>query len=104
MKIVKTAEGGKIAGISFTITGNGVNETVQTNSAGEIQIGNLAPGSYTVSEQSFDEYKLQGSYHSLIPTTAKAWGLNVEGCTAKEPQRILDALSQGKLVVFKGAM
>lgn len=43
--------------------------------------------------------KGQGSYHSLIPNAAKAWGLPVEGCTAAEPQRILDALSQGKLVV-----
>ena len=43
--------------------------------------------------------KGQGSYHSLIPNAAKAWGLNVEGCKASEPQRILDALSQGKLVV-----
>ena len=40
-----------------------------------------------------------GSYHALIPSAAKAWGLNVEGCTAAEPQRILDALSDGKLVV-----
>jgi hypothetical protein len=40
-----------------------------------------------------------GSYHSLIPGAAKAWGLAVEGCTASEPQRILDALSEGKLVV-----
>ena len=40
-----------------------------------------------------------GSYHSLIPSAARAWGLNVEGCTASEPQRILDALSNGKLVV-----
>ncbi len=40
-----------------------------------------------------------GSYHSLIPNTAKAWGLPVEGCTASEPQRIVDALSSGKLVV-----
>ncbi len=43
--------------------------------------------------------KGQGSYHSLIPNAAKAWGLNVEGCKASEPQRILDALSSGKLVV-----
>ena len=43
--------------------------------------------------------KGQGSYHSLIPNAAKAWGLNVEGCRANEPQRILDALSSGKLVV-----
>lgn len=40
-----------------------------------------------------------GSYHSLIPGAAQAWGLPVEGCTASEPQRIVDALSQGKLVV-----
>ena len=43
--------------------------------------------------------KGQGSYHSLIPNAAKAWGLPVEGCTAAEPQRILDALAAGKLVV-----
>ena len=43
--------------------------------------------------------KGQGSYHSLIPNAAKAWGLNVEGCKASEPQRIVDALSSGKLVV-----
>lgn len=40
-----------------------------------------------------------GSYHALIPNAAKAWGLPVEGCTASEPQRIIDALSSGKLVV-----
>lgn len=40
-----------------------------------------------------------GSYHSLIPGAAAAWGLPVAGCTASEPQRLVDALSQGKLVV-----
>ena len=40
-----------------------------------------------------------GSYHTLIPGAAQAWGLSVEGCTASEPQRILDALADGKLVV-----
>lgn len=40
-----------------------------------------------------------GSYHALIPAAAKAWGLPVEGCTASEPQRIVDALGAGKLVV-----
>ncbi|KUO73785.1 MAG: murein hydrolase [Desulfosporosinus sp. BRH_c37] len=40
-----------------------------------------------------------GSYHSLIPGAAKAFGLQVEGCLAKEPQKIVDALSSGKLVV-----
>ena len=40
-----------------------------------------------------------GSYHSLIPAAAKEWGLNVEGCSASEGQKIVDALSNGKLVV-----
>lgn len=40
-----------------------------------------------------------GSYHTLIPGAAEAWGLGVEGCTSNEPQRIVDALAEGKLVV-----
>ena len=40
-----------------------------------------------------------GSYHSLIPGAAKAWGLPVQGCGKTDGQRIVDALSQGKLVV-----
>lgn len=40
-----------------------------------------------------------GSYHALIPAAAKEWGLNVEGCSALEGQKIVDALSNGKLVV-----
>lgn len=43
--------------------------------------------------------KGSGSYHALIPAAAKAWGLSVSGCTTSEPQRILDALAEGKLVV-----
>ncbi len=40
-----------------------------------------------------------GSYRSLIPGAAQAWSLSVDGCTASEPQRIIDALAEGKLVV-----
>ena len=58
-KIVKTSEDGKIEGISFTITGNGVNKTVTTGAGGVIQIDNLAPGVYTVTEQSYDKYEPQ---------------------------------------------
>lgn len=58
-KIVKTSEDGKVAGISFTITGNGVNKTVQTGAGGVIQIDNLTPGVYTVAEQSDDKYEPQ---------------------------------------------
>lgn len=42
---------------------------------------------------------VETSYHSLIPGAAEAWGLSVEGCTATEPQRIVDAQADGKLVV-----
>ena len=58
-KIAKTSEDGKVEGISFTITGNGVNKTVTTGAGGIIQIDNLAPGVYTVTEQSYDKYEPQ---------------------------------------------
>lgn len=43
--------------------------------------------------------KGSGSYHALIPAAAESWGLSVAGCPVSEPQRILDALAKGKLVV-----
>ena len=58
-KIVKTSEDGKVADISFTLTGNGVNKTVKTNASGEIQIDNLKPGQYVVTEQNYDKYEPQ---------------------------------------------
>lgn len=58
-KIVKTSEDGKVEGISFTITGNGVNKAVKTGAGGTIQIDNLTPGVYTVTEQNYDKYEPQ---------------------------------------------
>lgn len=58
-KIVKTSEDGKIADITFTVTGNGVNKTVKTNASGEIQINDLRPGQYVVTEQNYDKYEPQ---------------------------------------------
>ena len=58
-KIVKTSEDGKVEGISFTITGNGVNKTIQTGAGGTIQIDNLTPGVYTVTEQNYNKYEPQ---------------------------------------------
>lgn len=40
-----------------------------------------------------------GSYHTLIPAGVKKFGLKVEGCTANEPKKIVDALTQGKLII-----
>jgi len=41
----------------------------------------------------------QGSYHSLIPRAASAFGLNVEGNVQETPQKIINALAEGKLVI-----
>ena len=40
-----------------------------------------------------------GSYHSLIPNGAKHYGLTVEGAKKTEGQKVVDALSAGKLVI-----
>lgn len=58
-KIVKTSEDDIVEGITFTITGKGVYKIVQTGKNGEIQIDNLTPGVYTVTEQSYDRYEPQ---------------------------------------------
>ncbi|MCI6971027.1 MAG: Cys-Gln thioester bond-forming surface protein [Eubacterium sp.] len=60
-KIVKTSEDGKVDNLTFTVTGNGINQTVKTNSKGEIQIDNLMPGVYTVTEMDYDKYEPQES-------------------------------------------
>ena len=59
VKIVKTSEDGEVSGISFTVSGNGTEQTVTTNADGEMQLDDLRPGAYTVTEQSSDRYEPQ---------------------------------------------
>lgn len=54
-KIIKTSEDGKVAGIKFRITGNGVDEVVTTTSNGTIS-KSLLPGTYTVTELEEERY------------------------------------------------
>ena len=57
MKLVKTSEDGVVAGINFTVTGaNGFSKTVTTNENGEIDISDLVPGTYTITEENIDRY------------------------------------------------
>lgn len=57
MKLVKTSEDGVVAGINFTVTGaKGFSKTVTTNANGEIDISDLAPGTYTITEENIDRY------------------------------------------------
>ena len=59
VKIIKTSEDGDVSGISFTVSGNGTEQTVMTNADGEMQLDDLRPGAYTVTEQSSDRYEPQ---------------------------------------------
>lgn len=59
VKIIKTSEDGEVSGISFTVSGNGTEQTVTTNADGEMQLDDLRPGAYTVTEQSGDRYEPQ---------------------------------------------
>ncbi len=55
-KIVKVSEDGKVDGITFRIQGDGIDKTVKTASGGVIQVDNLRPGVYTVTEAEYDKY------------------------------------------------
>lgn len=66
LKLKKTSEDGKVSGVPFRITGNGVDKTVTTNSAGEIQLGELRSGIYTITEQVSVPYEPQESQRVTI--------------------------------------
>ena len=55
-KIAKVSEDGKVDGITFRIQGNGIDKTVKTVNGGVIQVDNLKPGVYTVTETEYDKY------------------------------------------------
>lgn len=59
LKIIKESEDGRVDGIRFRVVGNGIDETVTTKNGGQIQIDNLTPGTYEVSELSEDIYEPQ---------------------------------------------
>ena len=90
-QIVKTSEDGKVDGINFTISGNGVNQTVTTANGGKFQIDNLMPGVYTVTEQSIDKYVPQEVHRVTV----------VAGQTAKV--NFNNVLKRGTLKVIKSS-
>lgn len=56
MQITKTSEDGAVSGISFRITGTGVDRTVRTDESGKALVENLPSGRYTVAEQTSEVY------------------------------------------------
>ena len=59
LKIVKESEDGIVDGLSFRVQGDGIDQTVTTKNGGRIQLDNLRPGVFTVTEQSYDKYEPQ---------------------------------------------
>ena len=90
-QIVKTSEDGKVDGIKFTISGNGVNQTVTTANGGKFQLDNLMPGVYTVTEQSIDKYVPQEVHRVTV----------VAGQVAKV--NFNNVLKRGNLQVIKSS-
>ena len=64
-KIVKTSEDGIVEGIPFTISGNGMEESVVTGADGTVSL-DLLPGTYLVTEQPIDRYVTPAAQYITI--------------------------------------
>lgn len=64
-RIVKHSEDGKVDGIRFTVSGNGVNQTVTTKADGTVDL-ELMPGVYDVTELTEKKYEPQGTQKVTI--------------------------------------
>lgn len=58
-KLKKVSEDGEVANVRFHISGNGISKDVTTNDNGEINIANLTPGNYQISEYTDVKYVSQ---------------------------------------------
>lgn len=65
-KLMKVSEDGKVDNVKFHISGNGISKDVTTNANGEIQIDNLPPGNYQVSEYTDVKYVSQDTQTATI--------------------------------------
>lgn len=87
-RIVKHSEDGKVGGIRFTVSGNGVNQTVTTNADGTVEL-ELMPGVYDVTELTEEKYEPQAVQRVTI----------VSGGTSTVT--FSNVLKRGNLVVTK---
>lgn len=61
LDLKKTSEDGIVSGIDFTIKGDNYEKTVTTGSDGTISLEGMFPGTYTITEASYDRYVPQKS-------------------------------------------
>ncbi len=88
----KTSEDGKIAGVKFKISGNGISKTVTTGKDGSVDVTGLPAGTYTVSE-----VEIPGYYETPESQTVKL----TAGQTASVS--FSNTLKKGSLTVTKTA-
>ncbi len=87
----------------------GPSDTIGTSGCGPTALAMVISSltSHKVNPKEMAEWSYQngcccpgnGSYHSLIPNGAKAFGLQVKSIDVNEPQELIDALSNGELVI-----
>ena len=63
LRIIKTSDDGIVADIEFTVTGKNYSKTAKSDKNGEIQLSDLIPGTYTVTE------KVDARYEAQAPKT-----------------------------------
>ena len=88
----KTSEDGKVSGVKFQISGNGISKTVTTGKDGSVDVTGLPAGTYTVSE-----VEIPGYYETPESQTVKL----TAGQTASVS--FSNTLKKGSLTVTKTA-
>lgn len=113
MQITKTSEDGTVSGISFRITGTGVDRMVRTDESGKVLAENLPSGHYTVAEQTGESYAL--TEEQTVTVTAgqtaqvsfqnklKKWRLTVTKVDSETPDAQGDAALAGAVYgIYQG--
>lgn len=92
LSIKKLSEDGHVENIKFRITGNGVDETVTTDSSGQIKMQGLAPGTYTVTEVETPDRYVPVSSQQVTVMSGQTVSVTFD-----------NILKKGKVVVIKSS-
>lgn len=99
LKLIKTSDDGKVSGISFSISGEGTDINAVTDENGVIEIPNLKPGTYTVSENTQDNYVKQEPQTVVIEVgkTAEVKFNNITKCGSVEVTKVDEQYPDNRL-------
>ena len=98
VRITKVSEDGKVEGVKFTITGNGINQTVTTEKNGDVTVEGLKPGTYQIVEHSEDKYVPQEAHSiTVVPnqTTTVSFSNTLKRGSLKVTKTSEDGLVAG---------